>query len=193
MKMNNYILFLLVGEAGTGKDTILQKVVSSAPELFHEIVSYTTRPPREGEVDGVNYHFISGDKFAEMIYNGDMLEASVFNDWCYGTGKSSLVEDKINIGVFNPEGVNSILEMPFAETTTICVFRICTSDKQRLIRQLNRENNPNIEEIFRRYKTDKEDFDDLDFTYIKVVNEEKDDLPDIVDQIIQKARILYSF
>lgn len=191
--MNNYILFLLVGEAGTGKDTILQKVVSSAPELFHEIVSYTTRPPREGEVDGVNYHFVSGDKFAEMIYNGDMLEASVFNDWCYGTGKSSLVEDKINIGVFNPEGVNSILEMPFAETATICVFRICTSDKQRLIRQLNRENNPNIEEIFRRYKTDKEDFDDLDFTYIKVINEEKDDLPDIVDQIIQKARILYSF
>lgn len=188
--MNNLKLFILVGEAGTGKDTILQKIVSTRPDLFHEIVSYTTRPIRENEIDGINYHFVDGDKFTELIYSGDMLEASVFNDWCYGTTKSSFVNNKINIGVFNPEGVDSIIESPFSDNIDIVIFKITASDKTRIIRQLNRETNPNIEEIIRRYKTDKEDFYNIDFPYLKIINETEEDLQNAVLEIIQKANIL---
>ena len=182
-------LFMICGEAGTGKDTILRKVVSSAPAHFNEIVSYTTRPPREGEIDGINYHFVTGDKFAEMVVNGEMIEASVFNDWCYGTAKSTMVDDKINIGVFNPEGIYSILESSFSEDSEITPFRVVASDKQRLIRQLNREQYPDINEIIRRYSTDNNDFLDLDFYYIPLVNETEKDIQDAVDRILREANI----
>ena len=58
----------------------------------------------------------------------------------------------------------------------VIVFRINCSDKTRLLRQLNREENPNVDEIIRRYKTDKEDFYDLEFSYKEVKNENKEDL-----------------
>ena len=68
-----YNILALIGEAGSGKDTILRKLIDDTKYYYngklplHEIISYTSRPPREKEVDGVNYHFISAEKFAEMI------------------------------------------------------------------------------------------------------------------------------
>lgn len=149
----------LMGEAGSGKDTILRKVMELYPSFFHEIISCTTRPPREGEVDGINYHFLEVDEFK----NQEMLESTEFNGWYYGTSKSSLSEDKINIGVFNPAGVRSLMQIPDIDLT---VYYVRASDKVRLIRQLNREENPDVEEIIRRFSADKQDFEvlyDIDF------------------------------
>lgn len=98
----------LMGESGSGKDTILHNIMEKYPSYFNEIISCTTRPPREGEKDGVNYHFLSIDEFTKKVLNGDMLEATEFNDWHYGTDRESLTIDKINIGVFNPEGVRCL-------------------------------------------------------------------------------------
>ena len=58
----------------------------------------------------------------------------------------------------------------------VTVYKVCCSDKTRLLRQLNREINPDVDEIVRRYKTDKEDFFDLEFRYVEVENEDKEDL-----------------
>ena len=55
----SYNIIALAGKAGSGKDTILKKVIAAIPDRFHEIISCTTRPPREGEVDGKNYHFVN--------------------------------------------------------------------------------------------------------------------------------------
>ena len=60
--MKKYKIIALFGKAGAGKDTIQQWIVSR--HNFHGIVSCTTRPPREGEVDGKHYHFISRTDFA---------------------------------------------------------------------------------------------------------------------------------
>ena len=85
--MNKINIIAICGKAGAGKDTLLQKVIRSGrtSSFIHEIVSCTTRPPREGEVNGVNYHFMTNEEFAEKILNKEMLEATIFNDWCYGT------------------------------------------------------------------------------------------------------------
>ena len=56
---------------------------------FSKIVSYTTRPKRENEREGIDYHYITNDEFSEKILNGDMLEATYFNHWHYGTSKES--------------------------------------------------------------------------------------------------------
>lgn len=116
----------LMGEAGSGKDTILHKIMEKYPSYFHEIVSCTTRPPREGEKDGINYHFLSIDEFTRKILNGDMLEATEFNDWHYGTDRESLTIDKINIGVFNPEGIRCLQE---DDNIELYVFYVRAADK----------------------------------------------------------------
>lgn len=172
----NYNLIAIIGEAGSGKDTILRKLVERNPAL-NEIVSYTTRPPREGEKDGVNYHFVTGEEFGELVLQNQMLEASCFNDWFYGTGVGSLDEDKLNIGVFNPEGIDSILSH---RNINMTVIRVWATDKNRLIRQLNREEDPDIDEIIRRFKTDREDFSELGFKHYIVKNNTKEELDETI-------------
>ena len=161
-----YNVIALIGEAGSGKDTLMHKLVEANPQL-NEVLSYTPRPPREGEVNGVNYHFITGEEFGELVVSGKMFEASCFNDWFYGTGVDSLKENKLNIGVFNPEGIESMLQH---SNVNLTVIRVWASDKNRLLRQLNREENPDVDEIIRRFKADREDFDNLPFTHYIVDN-----------------------
>lgn len=170
--INSYKILAIIGEAGSGKDTLMQEVLKINPDL-HEIVSFTTRPPREGEIDGINYHFVTGEEFGRKVVEGEMLEATCFNDWFYGTGFDSLRSDCVNIGVFNPDGIDSLMAHANIE---LVVYYVTAKDKTRLLRQLNREENPNVDEIIRRFKTDREDFDDLDFHYNEVSNETKEDL-----------------
>lgn len=171
----------LMGEAGSGKDTILHRIMEKYPSYFNEIISCTTRPPRQGEKEGVNYHFLSVEDFIRKILNGDMLEATEFNGWHYGTDSQSLTIDKINIGVFNPEGVRCLQE---DENIELYVFYVRAAGKQRLLRQLNREENPDVDEIIRRYKADTEDFSFLnDIKYITLQNNTLDDVDIAVDTI----------
>ena len=102
-----------------------------------------------------------------------MLEATVFNNWYYGTSIDALDANKINIGVFNPEGIRSIMKNPNVDVE---VYKIVCSDKERLIRQLNREVDPNVEEIIRRFTTDKIDFSSLPFSYTEIENQDVEDL-----------------
>lgn len=171
----------LMGEAGSGKDTILHRIMEKYPSYFNEIISCTTRPPRQGEKEGVNYHFLSVEDFIRKILNGDMLEATEFNGWHYGTDSQSLIIDKINIGVFNPEGVRCLQE---DENIELYVFYVRAAGKQRLLRQLNREENPDVDEIIRRYKADTEDFSFLnDIKYITLQNNTLEDIDIAVDTI----------
>jgi guanylate kinase len=110
-----------------------------------------------------------------------MLECTSFNGWFYGTSYESVRNDCINIGVFNPTGVDSILARSDVDAM---VFYVRTGDKTRLLRQLNRENNPDVNEIIRRFKTDTTDFSDLDFEYYELKNETQEDLDDNVQEIL---------
>ena len=166
-------IIALIGEAGSGKDSIMQNILKKRPLAFNEIISCTTRPMREGEVEGVNYFYLTPEEFTSKVLNGEMLEATNFNNWFYGTSYDSLRPDRPNIGVFNPDGIRAMSKMSDLDVT---VYKIVCSDKTRLLRQLNREQYPNVDEIIRRYKTDKKDFFDLEFYYTEVKNEDKEDL-----------------
>ncbi len=186
IKRMNYKIIALIGKAGSGKDTLLQRVVMAMPSL-HEIVSFTTRPPREGEKDGVNYNFVTGEKFGEMVLENQMLEASCFNDWFYGTAYESLRSDCVNIGVFNPEGIDSLKTHKNIE---LVVFYVEATDKNRLIRQFNREIDPDVDEIIRRYSADRQDFADLDFHYNALSNDHKNDLRYNTEVVVAAAKRL---
>lgn len=170
---NKYQIVALIGKAGAGKDSIQKATCELHPLMFHPIVSCTTRPAREGEIEGVDYHYITLNEFTRKVLNGDMLEATEFRDWFYGTTLESLSKDKINIGVFNPAGVEALLEDPRLDVT---VFEVVAPDKQRLMRYLNREENPDCAEMCRRYFTDEKDFADLDFDRYQIDNWDDADL-----------------
>lgn len=152
-------IIAFIGKAGAGKDTIAAELIKQHPD-WNMIVSCTTRPQREGEIDGVNYHFLTNEAFAEKVLNGDMLEATYFNNWHYGTMASSLREG-VNVGVFNPEGYDCLTEI-MPKEIKVFGFYVQAEDKTRLLRQLNREFNPNVKEIIRRFIADEEDFFDID-------------------------------
>ena len=153
--MNKIKVIALYGKSGAGKDALLQTTMKLAGAELNEIVSCTTRPPRQGEVNHVNYHFVSHEEFTQMVLNGDMLEATEFRSWWYGTPLLSLDSNKVNIGVFNPAGMVAIKEDSRLDVIPI---KVEASDKTRLLRQLNREENPDVAEIIRRFRTDEKDF-----------------------------------
>ena len=79
------LLIVVSGPAGSGKGTVNAHLFATGDFVYS--VSATTRAPREGEIDGVNYHFISKEEFLERLGNGDMLEYTEYCGNYYGTPK----------------------------------------------------------------------------------------------------------
>lgn len=78
------MLIVLSGPSGVGKDSVLKLILKKRKDLRLSI-SYTTRLPRSGEVDGVDYHFVSKQEFEKLIDNGEMLEYATYCGNYYGT------------------------------------------------------------------------------------------------------------
>ncbi len=78
------VFVVLSGPSGVGKDTILQQLFERDPKL-HYSVSYTTRPPREGEVDGISYVFVSEQTFWNLASQGELLEWAYIHGHWYGS------------------------------------------------------------------------------------------------------------
>lgn len=90
------VLFVVSAPSGAGKTTLCRRLIEKTPRLFYSI-SFTTRPPREGEEDGRDYHFVSLEKFKEMIARDEFLEwAEVYGRY-YGTGRK-MVKNELDQG-----------------------------------------------------------------------------------------------
>lgn len=166
--MDRIKLLALFGESSAGKDSI-QHWLERKLKNIHGMVSYTSRPPRDYEIEGREYHFISQEEFEKLIVENKMLEHTCFNNWYYGTYINELQKGKINVGVFNPQGIRSLLS--HSDTIDILPVWIKADDRHRLLRSLKREKNPNCEEICRRFLADKEDFSNIDFEYEIFLND----------------------
>ena len=77
-------IFILSGPSGCGKGTVLKSAMREHPDMFLS-VSATTRGPRQGEIDGVHYHFIDDDAFLKMIDRDQLLEHAGYAGNFYGT------------------------------------------------------------------------------------------------------------
>lgn len=152
------ILFI-IGESGCGKDFLAEELCAP-PSPYHKVILTTTRPIRENERQDKNYHYIGDAEFHKMVEMGKIGGVKYFNNWGYGIQYSDLHPHKINICVISPKAMIVFIKDLFEAQInfTYKIARIKTSDKVRLIRQLNREDNPNVEEIIRRFGTDKSDF-----------------------------------
>lgn len=90
-------LIVLSGPSGVGKSTVISELLSSRRDI-HFSVSFTTRSPRVGEEDGVNYNFVSREEFERMIRDGELLEHAEYVGNYYGTSLK-VIQDKLEQGV----------------------------------------------------------------------------------------------
>ena len=95
--MSKGTLFVVTGPSGAGKGTVLNRVFQQIEKL-HFSVSATTRAPREGEVDGVNYHFMTKEQFESLIAQDRFLEHAQYVGNYYGTPMAP-VEEKLEQGI----------------------------------------------------------------------------------------------
>lgn len=102
--MKKGLLIVVSGPSGVGKGTVLKQVLSNPANKLAYSISMTTRSPRQGEVDGVNYYFVDEARFKQAIENHELLEYARFVDHYYGT-PVDMVETMRN------EGTNVLLEI----------------------------------------------------------------------------------
>jgi guanylate kinase len=85
------LLIVISGPSGVGKDTVIKRLLELDPNVKYS-VSYTTRPPRPGEVDGVAYRFVNRGEFERLIREGALLEHATYDGHLYGTPIAPLDE-----------------------------------------------------------------------------------------------------
>ena len=154
-------MIVLVGESASGKSSIEKYFVDNYG--YNKIVSYTTRQPREGEVDGIDYHFISIEQFKSLKEQNFFAETAVYNNWYYGVAKKDCTDDKV--AVLTPHGLRQISKI---EDINVISFYINVPRRDRLIKILQRGDN--IEEAYRRSLSDVGMFDGISDEVDHVIN-----------------------
>ncbi len=158
------MLYCIMGKSSTGKDTIFKRLLKDESLQLNNLVSYTTRPIRENETDGVEYHFVDDKKRDELKAAGKIIELRRY-DTCYGPWDYFTVDDNVFIDekdyiiIGTLESYEKMCE--YYGNTRIMPIYIEVEDGVRLQRALNRErkqNSPRYDEMCRRFLTDTEDF-----------------------------------
>ncbi len=176
------LLFVVSGPSGAGKDTLVAALLTRMPRVRYS-VSATTRPPRPGERDGVDYHFLSRERFEEWRAEGKFLETREYNGNLYGTPLPFL-EQTLREGydvVMKPE-VNGALAVKAAYPDAILIFLLPEKFSQ-LQKRLEARRTETTEEIAARMAIAHEELKEIrNFDYL-LINEhgrEADAIEDLV-------------
>lgn len=146
------MLVILSGVSGAGKDTIKKELIKRM-ENVESLPSYTSRPKREGDVDGETYYFVTKEEFENKIENKEFYEYDVHHNNYYGTSRK-ILNDKINSGKvivkdIDVNGTEHLKELLEQDTKVVTIF--LRVPKEELKNRLeNRVDKPSPEEIILR-------------------------------------------
>ena len=160
---------VLSSPSGAGKTTITKKISQKYPNIKISI-SHTTRKPRPNEIDGVDYHFVTKDKFEKLIKENNFYEHAKIFDNYYGTSKNSvnkLHEENYDV-VFDIDWQGTKQLSQFKELNLIKIF-ILPPDKKELKKRLinrNQDNAQIVEKRLQQYENDIQHWFDYDYVVI---------------------------
>lgn len=180
-------IFVISAPSGTGKTTIASRLKKHLPEL-EIIVSYTTRKPRPGEKDGINYHFTTERQFKKMIADDAFAEwAEVYGNY-YGTSneaiREKLAEGRKVFLTIDTQGGRNIAEK-FPETVLIGILPPSIKEQERRIRS---RSGLNEQEIKKRLDAAREERKILTNEYhFRLVNKNLESTVDKIHKIITKG------
>ena len=176
------LLIVISGPSGVGKDTVLHLMKERGNQLFHFVVTATTRPIREGEVHGKDYFFVTSDEFAQMIEKDDLLEyAIVYNDY-KGIPKhqvrDALASGKDVIMRLDVQGAATVRKMA---PEAVLIF-LTTESEEELVSRLKARKTETAEGLNLRIATARQEMKRAsEFDYV-VINKD-DHLDEAVDTI----------
>lgn len=184
-----------MGKSATGKDSIYHEIVKRCPQL-REVITYTTRPMREGETYGKEYYFVTKEEMYEMRENGKIIECreydTVLGPWFYFTADDGQLDfDKGDyILISTLEGYEK-LQAAFGIGSIVPVY-IEVDDLERLERAVRRERSqvsPCVPELCRRFLADEEDFSEerlqMAGIEMRIVNEDLETAVENVEKLIR--------
>ena len=188
--MNNKgTLFVITGPSGAGKGTVLKKVIQSLNGLYFS-VSATTRKPREGEVDGVHYHFLTRERFEELIEKDRFLEYAQYAGNYYGTPLDP-VEEHLEQGhdVILEIELQGALQVKKRLPKAVLVF-IAPPSFEELESRLRGRGTETDEVIRNRLAIARQECANMDEFRFIVVNDEVEDAADRLRAIMLSCRCL---
>ncbi|MCC8191223.1 MAG: guanylate kinase, partial [Planctomycetes bacterium] len=163
------LLVVLSGPAGSGKSSLVENLIRTNPGKARRAVTATTRPPRPGEVDGVDYHFLSREEFLRLIEQGAFLEYTTFNNNLYGTPKqvldSELAKGGVVILVIEVEGAESV-KFFFPNAIFIFVIPPTPGELRRRLEKRGTENRQEIESRLAIARNEMQRISEYDFLII---------------------------
>ena len=179
-------VFVITGPSGVGKGTLIKRLLERVPGLALS-VSATTRAPREGEEDGVDYHFLTEDQFQERRDAGDFLEFATYSGNHYGTLNSELDRclDKGRSVVLEIE-VQGAQQVRAARTDSVQIF-IAPPDPAVLRERLRGRGTDSPEAIDKRLKTAENELAQQDDFDHRIVNDDLDQAADELESIVRGA------
>lgn len=183
--MANGTLTVLTGPSGVGKGTLVKLLRERHPDLYLS-VSATTRSPRDGEVDGQDYFFVSRDRFMAMAEAGDLLEWAEFAGNCYGTPRQPIVErldrgEQVLLEI-ELEGARQV-KTTFPEALRVFVLPPSLDELERRLRSRGQDAEAAIERRLARAREEVAAADEFDQ---QVVNDDLD------KALIQLEAIMFS-
>lgn len=171
---------IIFGKTASGKSRIVNELVKRG---YKKIVTTTTRPARKGEVDGIDYKFITDDEFKELTNTRYFAEwkkyDTVDGTWYYGSPLDEISRsDNKSIVILTPDGYRDIKD-ELDEHISIYIYANNKTIRSRLSKRGDKK-----EEADRRIKQDNKDFKDAEFLADRIFyNNEDKDISDLVDEI----------
>lgn len=186
-------IIVLLGASATGKDTVVKHI--SEKYSIPIAVSYTTRPMRSNETQGVEYYFISDDEMHEKFKNGEVIEHTSYYiqsedvSYTYANVTSEFEKGDYILTILNPHGLYQFKQSLYKDNL-VSIMLNC-DDRVRLIRSLNRDENVNVKEVLDRAIRDELDFierrpkTDYETDTNKPLKEVFDDIDKIIENILK--------
>jgi len=178
------MIYLIVGKSGAGKTTIVKRLIKECD--IKPIITCTTRPQRQGEKDGVDYNFISYEKFMELLVGNEFLEWTSYlvangETWYYGSLIKDFETNEDRIIIVNPEGLKKIKKACKEQNIKVKTILFDCNPVTRQGRLLDRGDDLN--EMKRRLQTDERDFKDIDKLIDITINTDDHSIENIVYKI----------